>query len=62
MIRPKLAIAILCVMLIFTGLILNDKITLSLDWQHDIGMFLIFMGSFWLFDTIFRIFKIKSEK
>jgi len=49
-------------MLIFTGLILNDKITLSLDWQHDIGMFLIFMGSFWLFDTIFRTVKIKSEK
>jgi len=42
--RPILAIAILCIALIFTGCVLQNWISLSVYWKHDVGMMDFYVG------------------
>jgi len=60
--QPRLAIATLCIVLIFTGGILRNWIPLSLDWQHDIGQISIIIGVIGLFRPIIKPSIDKSEK
>ena len=60
--QPGLSIATLCIALIFTGAILRNLIPLTLDWQQDIGMISIIIGSIGLFRIIFKPIRVKSEK
>jgi len=60
--HPKLTIAILCVVLIFTGVLLRNWIPLSLDIQHDVGMIVLGFGLAVLFKIIVIPARANGEK